>query len=206
MSLALSKTYDPADLAELVPELKTVDLYFTSAREQHPARRWEYAMALRALKTYVKTHTVYVAYDVGGAGSPFSSMCGVQVIDPEEGADLATTVKNNPRLADAVFCISVIEHVHDLDQFLYHLGCLVAPGGLLFLTCDFWDQPGADTAHFHWMRKRIFTQEALLNIMYGKERLHTFDVLGGLADYRYHAPIQEGWGYTFASLALVKRA
>ena len=28
-------------------------------------------------------------------------------------------------------CLSVLEHVDDLDRFLYHLGCLVAPGGRL---------------------------------------------------------------------------
>ena len=37
---------------------------------------------------------------------------------------------------DLVFCISVLEHVDDVTEFLYHLGCLVAPGGLLFLTVD----------------------------------------------------------------------
>jgi hypothetical protein len=78
----------------------------------------------------------------------------------------------------------------------------VAPGGLLFLTMDFWDQPGPDRAHFHWMRKRIFN--------YGFERAIMEPLLDagffwlGDRDLTYHGP--QVYDYTFASLALVKRS
>jgi len=108
MSLALSKTLDPIDFAELAEELTIVDQHFTSAREQHPMRRWEYAMALRALRTWKQIHPqVNVGYDVGGAGSPFSFMIrgeltvykDFSVIDPESpyGAALDQYIGQNPR-------------------------------------------------------------------------------------------------------------
>jgi len=37
---------------------------------------------------------------------------------------------------DAVFCMSVLEHVHDEEQCWVRLGNRVKPGGLLFLTVD----------------------------------------------------------------------
>lgn len=217
--LGLSEPLGPMHIAPLAPELKIVDQHFTAAREQHPARRWEYAMALKAQAEWYDRSTVRPqgpVIDVGGAGSPFWKMVNkevCQVVDPVEGMDLAEHLRLGARLASEVYCLSVIEHVDDLDQFLYHLGCLVAPGGLLFLTCDFLPLAGvADTAHFHWMRKRIFNKARLGAIAFGEDTdvgvsiLSDFAVLGGTPDWRYVAPIEAGWGYTFASLALVKRA
>lgn len=207
MTFPLSKTLDPADFDLLAEELAVVDQHFTKAREQHPLRRWEYAMAVRALDVWLETRrgigTAGQVVDVGGAGSPFHYMIGNSaiVVDPEEGQTLAEYLETAPRLSQAVFCLSVLEHVDDLDQFLYHLSCLVAPGGLLFLTMDYWDQPveTPDTAHFHWMRKRIFTEVDLYQI---RLRLRDFRLLGDW-DGAYHGP--QVYDYTFASLALVKR-
>ena len=223
MPIALSKTLDPAtDYPELAPELKIVDQHFTKASPQHEHRRWEYAMALRAFETAFPREGAYyedveVVYDVGGAGSPFGAMFlarphrhDVQftVIDPAVNCDLATHLAREPRLASAVFCLSVLEHVDDLDQFLYHLSCLVAPGGLLFLTLDCWNEHGPDTAHFHWDRKRIFSIADLKYFAgYGDddcESLANFSLLGE-KDWVYHGH-QLFASYTFASLALVKRA
>lgn len=218
MTLPLTKTFHPDDLVDLAPELVLVDQHFTAAREQHPARRFEYGMALRALSTWHATResgALPQAVDVGGAGSPFWHMVLDQdppivaeclVMDPDQpsGFTLAQYL-HRPRHAQmfqVVFCLSVLEHVEDLDQFLYHLSCLVAPGGLLFLTMDCWDQEGPDTAHFHWMRKRIFDpstwQGVALSFTLGK-----FDLLG-TSDWTYCGHQIYG-SYSFASLALVKR-
>lgn len=221
MTLPLSKTLDLADYEELTEELQVVDRHFTSASEQHPARRWEYAMALRALKVWKdgKDYRLPASIaDVGGGGSPFASMVPVWplIIDPEVSFTLAHYVttpwhsegETHPRLYQAVFCLSVLEHVDDPNQFLYHLSCLVAPGGLLFLTMDCCDCPRhgigrADTHHFHWMRKRIFSIREWQSLLY-EFRLNPPLSLLGDVDWSYHG--DHVYDYSFASLALVKRA
>ena len=215
MSLALSKTLDPADFGELHLELEIVDRHFYAEREQHPMRRWEYAMALRAFRVYQEEaddpHANQLV-DVGGAGSSFWRMLAaeghhrVQVIDPEENCRLDQYLRQNAPLADAVFCLSVLEHVEDLDRFCYHLSCLVAPGGLLFLTMDYCDNTvfgwPEDRYHFHWMRKRIFNWGRLGGLA-GSFLDRDFTVFGE-RDSRWHGP--QVYDYSFASLALVKRS
>jgi hypothetical protein len=212
-TLPLCKYLDPFDLALLKPELVTVDRFFTSASPQHPMRRWEYAMALRAAS--YAPHGTGVLYDVGGAGSPLSLMLLAQLGGPSSIIDpayepwprsLEALVVSNPRMADLVTCISVLEHIPDLDRFCYHLACLVAPGGLLFLTVDICDQPGAAaTDHYdlHWMRERMFNPHSYNNLLVSFLR-RDFTVLGGTPDLDWHgAHVSD---YSFASLALVKRA
>src|SRR6266576_3780824 len=175
--IALSKTLHPDDFDLLSEELELVDKHFTSAAPQHPMRRWEYAMALRA--TSFCADYPGVCYDVGGAGSPFLTMIDelyktklnfMEVVDPAVSASLEYYVQKNPHLADVVYCISVLEHIppKDLPRFLYHLGCLVAPGGVLFLTvdscdCTRHDASHPDQHHFHWMREQIFTWYGFLD-------------------------------------------
>ena len=202
-SLPLSKCLDPADFDLLPHELLRVDRYFASEREQHPMRRWEYAMALRAISTWWRTKTLNVTHivDVGGAGSPFWRMIDedVKIVDPETSVDLAFYVSREPTLSPIVTCLSVLEHVDDLDRFLFHLSCLVAPGGLLFLTFDYCDGVDDDAYHFHWMRQRIFNEVRVARII---DQLRDFRLLG-TDDYRWHGP--QVYDYTFASLALIKR-
>jgi SAM-dependent methyltransferase len=212
--IPLTKTLDPADLLLLTSELAVVDESFARASTQHPMRRWEYALALRAHNLWAETSRVgEPIYDVGGSGSPFYYMLDpyqVRIIDPKElhGDTLADFLTGGPRLGAAVFCLSVLEHVDDLDQFLYHLSCLVAPGGLLFLTMDYGDMAGAhplsnaDPFHFHWMRKRIFTERTWTDLAVSMIR-HNFAVLGR-TDWTYHGP--HVYDYTFASLCLQKRS
>lgn len=226
--LPLTKTLHPNDYADLAEELVIVDRHFQSASPQHESRRWEYALALRAYKTWftlVRPSSVSWT-DVGGAGSPFHFMQSEQddvlrdgrisasscIIDPEINESLAEYVAGAPSLKSAVFCLSVLEHVDDLDQFLYHLSCLVAPGGLLFLTMDACSCPShaADTEiadpldhhHFSWMRRRMFGEadrrwvaERLLDLQ--------FQWFGG-RDPVYHG--DHVYDYSFASLCLRKRA
>lgn len=225
MSLPLSKYYDPnKDLPELAEELAVVDEHFTKDSPQSEHRRWEYALALRAENTWRKTtgKDIYIGYDVGGAGSPFYRMASVGlVVDPNAPAPGDYTLENfvtpGTELASMVTCLSVLEHVEDLDQFLYHLSCLVAPGGLLFLTMDccgcegkLYHTPENDPHHFNGMRNRIFTPGLLHTVAWTLEDLH-FTPLDQLRDgFERYAPRLYGGatdpGYSFASLALVKRA
>lgn len=223
--LPLSKYLDPQDDEALQEELVVVDRAFTTASEQHPARRWEYAMALRALsmwregKDYRLPQTLT---DVGGAGSPFVAMLHdpqlfgpfhpIGIIDPNLNETLAHALQEPPQLQQAVFCLSVLEHVEDLDQFLYHLGCLTAPGGLLFLTMDACDCPSHDADmevpsvpdphHFHWMRRRMFGHR---DVRYVCEQLgqYQFQILG-TANTQWPGP--QVYDYSFFSLALIKRS
>ncbi len=244
----LSKCVDPVpDYAELTPELATVDRFFTAASEQHSGRRWEYALALRALTAWTSTrapHEHLHLIDVGGAGSPFALMADhqlrqvavehhirhlqVTIIDPawsglllgpaaEAGAtiqpvplDLATYLTGDAPATLAHICtvLSVVEHVPDLERFLFHLSCLVLPGGLLFLTMDCCEadapDPGGwptDRYHFHWMRQRIFDrpQWQRLRDVFARYQFR----LSGEADWAWKgAHVAD---YSFCSLALVKR-
>jgi hypothetical protein len=218
--LSLTKTCDPADFARLEEELAIVDRRFGAARPQHEMRRWEYALALHALTRWQEQYTspLRAVYDVGGAGSPFRRMVeermqySVMVIDPDVAPEPARPpctlaelfACHTPRVGQAVFCLSVLEHVDDLEEFCYHLACLVAPGGLLFLTMDYCNDTGTDPEdlyHFHWMRQRIFNPYTLgaLTHEFGRRDFHLF----GTGDLAWHDP--QVYDYTFASLCLVKR-
>lgn len=208
--LALSKTLDPEDYAQLQPELKVVDRHFTKEREQHLHRKWEYSMALRAIDLWQgQSYAEATGYDIGGAGSPFTHMAKLQVVDPD-AADPAyrDTLEQfacaGAPLANVVTCLSVVEHVDNLNQFLYHLTCLVAPGGLLFLTLDCCDcpSPHTDTHHFHWMRKRILNRADWADVQYQLCRYQCRRM--GDYDPDWHGA--QVYNYSFASLAMVKRS
>jgi SAM-dependent methyltransferase len=205
--IALTKCLDPErDYVELAPELELVDA--VGIGEQHNHRRFEYSLALRALRRWqdARHKEPCNIYDVGGAGSPFRYMVQATfVVDPKEyeSYTLEQFACASTELADAVFCLSTIEHVDDLQRFLYHLSCLVAPGGLLFLTTDCWDGKGADTAHFHWDRKRIFSMEDWRFIRLSPHFLE-FSPFGD-TDWTYHGH-QLFASYSFCSVALIKRA
>lgn len=213
--IPLSKTYDPADFGELAEQVAIVDKHLDGS--QHGIRKWEYAMAIAALDRWLEGRqgagTSGSVIDVGGHGSPFWKMIGDStiIVDPREGTGtLAEYLAGAPRLSQAVFCLSVLEHVDDLRQFCYHLSCLVAPGGLLFLTFDY--QPGEepDEKMFHWDRKRIFNPRTWIDLAdsfcgdityaHGGRDFH----LLGMLRSSYHGPF-ENWGYAAASLALIKR-
>lgn len=213
--IPLTKTADERDYVELAEELKIVDLHFNAASPQHPMRRWEYAMALRAQALWYDKGSALPQgpiIDVGGAGSPFWRMVNYyacKVVDPLENVDLAEHLRLGAGLASEVFCLSVIEHVpdDDVDRFIYHLSSLVAPGGLLFLTMDACDHDRhaldvPDPHHFSWMRSRIYGPRARYELAL-QFIGHHFMPLGEI-DRAYHGPTV--YDYTFCSLALIKRS
>lgn len=216
--LPLAKTLDMNDYRapELASALQIVDCDFHREMPQHHQRRWEYAMALRAMGDWCELtargsrRRPQNIYDIGGAGSPFRHMMdGISVIDPSEpdGFTLEQFATAGTELSDAVFCLSVLEHIKEseLERFLYHLSSLVAPGGLLFLTADYTedvlDEPH-DTYHFHWMREQIFTASTWGSRVVVPFLLRDF-LPFGVSDWTTHGP--QVYDYTFVAQALIKR-
>jgi SAM-dependent methyltransferase len=201
--IPLTKTLDPADLDDLTEEVALVQA--VGIGEQHPMRTWEYSLALRAISEHRKTHhsLEYLVLDVGGAGSPFSQIVPYpcQVIDPK--INLAIEDLDLPAIpADAVTAISTIEHVPSQLPFLDACHRALAPGGLLFLTMDCWDRDEADTAHFHWMRERIYGPHLFARLI---NACLTVGFQGfGAVDLTYHG--DHVYDFSFRSLALTKRA
>ncbi len=201
-----------------LPAIKVVERNFTCASPQHPMRKWEYTMGLLAFYAFRERssycpHRCWVL-DVGGAGSPFARMfpetAYVAIVDPalpasaETIEELAHRLAGGPHRCDALFSISVIEHVPDLDGFLDACTTMLRPGGLLFLTMDAWDPPSddyaKDTAHFHWMRERIFSVGMIEGLLEALE--HRGFTPFGAVDLEYKG--NTVYDYTFASLAMIK--
>jgi len=114
-SRILTKTADPADFTMLTQELNQVDRY-PIGHEQHPMRRWEYAMCLRAIRAWCVDPSVppvpihhevvrggvhegeltragWFVLDIGGAGSSLRDVLTdlgmvVYVIDPRSSHHL----------------------------------------------------------------------------------------------------------------------
>jgi len=161
--------------------------------------------------------------DVGGAGSNFwqvlSGMTSERIVlvDASLPADLSpmgyaqvdcirSTVEEYAATAthgqlDIITCISVIEHVEEVRKFFRACHMLLKPGGLLFLTTDYWDAEGDDTAHFHWMRKRIYNDERMRTLLGGLRELGYASF--GQADWSYKGP--QVYDYSIASAAMVKK-
>lgn len=209
----LTKCLDPEpDYQALAPEMELV-MAIGTAGQQDDHRRWEYSMALRAITLHRAAYAVplllgtYRILDVGGAGSSFANIClglggdvQCQVVDPRLNA--AVEDLQVPLEVDAVVSVSTLEHVQDEAGFLAALHRHLHPGGLLFLTMDCWDGEGLDTAHFSWMRYRIYSMRTWRNLAEDCEALGFRPF--GTADWTYHGH----WirDYSFASLTMTKGA
>lgn len=160
--------------------------------------------------------------DVGGAGSPLANMllaAGFDtqptIVDPSIQLSCANTVKipsecgvgievyDSQYPADALFCVSVLEHVENQEPFLSACVKALKPNGLLFLTMDACDVEGPDAFMFHWMRCRIYNPKSLLALSeficsLGMEICSPVDLTPPVT------PSIPDLGYSFASLAFTK--
>jgi Methyltransferase domain len=210
--LPLSKIMAAGDAAHLQEELEVVDPLFNSVAPQHDGRRWEYAMTIRAAGLVRRGGILPpLAIDVGGAGSPLYRMLdrvgfSCHVIDPTLNMPLRTAVEKQLS-AGLVSCVSVIEHVKDLYEFIEDLKQVVDPGGILFLTSDIWDgrDEEKDAAHWHWMRERIFTPYTWGRLTGSFMADGGFDLVGG-HDFTWTGHVLENWGYSLCSMALRRKA
>ena len=234
----VSKICDlPGDAEALAPFYAEVDACPDALAGQHPIRRWEYAMALWAIKAWqnarVTTWTPAEVErgspdrweplqicDVGGAGSHFwqvlPSVTSEDIVIVDQSLPEGYTSPGQRRLIpepvelyasharpsqfDLLTCISVIEHVPLVRPFLQACHVLLKPGGLFFLTTDCWDAEGPDTAHFHWMRQRIYNPPLIRHLLEGMRKVG-FRSLGP-ADWSYAGP--QVYDYSVASIAMVK--
>jgi hypothetical protein len=209
MTLAiLTKFLNPADYLCLDEDLRIVDR-FPIGHEQHPHRRWEYGMCLRAIREWIPSFSAMPrAVDVGGAGSSlrdvlYSISIPVRTIDPKVNCSLRRFRETHAALrAPIVISISTIEHVpfEEYAQFVEDLAGLVMAGGLLFLTADAWNSEETNGAHFNWMRERIYNPQTWMKLS-GRFCALGFIPFGGV-DWEYYG--DHVYDYSFASLALVK--
>lgn len=217
--LPLTKTLSPFDYAYLTQELSIVDA--VGIEGQHEARRWEYAMCLAALREWKQHYlpknmttadAMVGAVDVGGAGSNLNKMLSrvmlgqVAVIDPNVNIAVEEITPDMKISSYVVTSISTLEHVEDEWGFLGAVDKLVRPGGMLFLTMDCWDGGDGekDSAHFHWMRRRIYNLHSWMELARRFTEDGGYRFLGE-KDFSYNGHQLFG-SYSFASLALVKRA
>ena len=206
----LTKFLDPADYASLDEDLRIVD-HFPIGHEQHPHRRWEYAMCLRAIREWLPTfpdNLVPKVADVGGTGSSLRDVLDsisipVRIIDPRENETLRKYRELCPSVRfPIVVCISTIEHVPfaEYRAFVDDLVGLISTRGLLFLTADAWSKQGPDSAHFHWMRERIYDRRTWRSLAEWFYSLG-FRCFGGV-DWEYHG--DHVYDYSFCCMSLVK--
>jgi 2-polyprenyl-3-methyl-5-hydroxy-6-metoxy-1,4-benzoquinol methylase len=214
------------DAGALGPYLSEVQRDPRVLHGQHPIRAWEYAMALWTLKQWqvspARQHAATLQIlDVGSAGSGFwrcladRTTIAVTLSDPHLRLDdeqyaahilhQGTVEEAAARLDwharfDVITGISVIEHVQEVGPFLGALHTLLAPGGLLFLTTDYWDAEGPDTADMHWMRHRIYNKPMAQQLL-AALKASGFDRFGG-TDWTYRGP--QVSDYSVLSLALTK--
>jgi SAM-dependent methyltransferase len=228
--LPYSKACDlVGDAPHLSPFFAFVDQHPDALAGQHAIRRWEYAMALYAITGWTVHQTLtdpqdlrrdpLEICDVGGAGSGFWQVLtevtttDIVLVDPSltdvphgrrvivrEGVEAFAAHTYHGRF-DIITCISVIEHVEEIRKFFRACHMLLKPGGLLFLTTDYWDAEGDDTAHFHWMRKRIYNDERMRTLLGGLRELGYASF--GQADWAYHGP--QVYDYAVCSAAMVKK-
>jgi SAM-dependent methyltransferase len=125
----------------------------------HPSKRWEYPWALERAPLAVGSRVL----DVGCGASIFPLFlansghrvvaCDLQVPARPAGCPNLSYLRGDltalPLASgtfDAVFCISVIEHLQPerIATALAELRRVLRPGGLLLLTTDFYRQAGAE--------------------------------------------------------------
>lgn len=227
-ALPTNKVCDLAgDAAQLAPYYEAIDRFPDVMASQHAIRKWEYGMALRTLDIWVKGPGEHPPYtggpleicDVGGGGTGFCQLLAtltpepVVVIDhglrpascdgilfaPTSVEAFAATGRHDQ--FDVITSISVIEHVAQVRPFLRAIRMLLKPGGLLVLTADYWDCEGPDTAHYHWMRQRIYNPDRVTRLLQDGRELG-FQIFG-TSDWAYPGP--QIYGYSVCCVAMTRK-
>jgi SAM-dependent methyltransferase len=236
--MILSKVMHPADWAFLSPEVEEVDkvaLY----PEQNLYRRWEYAMALKALRTAfaeerpdglcmtefgsgpgslgpllfglgytitlrdhwtVPGHEAFLRAELMKASErlPVRHMNFWVIQDGQLGQPIAT----RPTY-DAVFCISVLEHIRDYATAFRELIYYTRPGGLIFLTTDFAEDETDHYSHAGLRAGKMFT-ESTYRELYAIARGENCWLLGGGEDWKWRDACRLVYDYGFASMAFIR--
>ena len=214
-----SKTLDRADYNELMnvdAVAKTFAKKGIAHRFEHPNRRWEYALTMKALQQEGSKELL----DVGGGGSIFAPLAvlnGVQhvlQVDPGEVGEWIAkqsssigkslhfiqqdflTWEDN-RTFDAVVCLSVIEHVPDDIIFFEKLCSKVKLNGLLCLTTDF--HPSGEVMVGGHLR--TYNTESMEKFIAVADRRGLYPYAGKPDYSKFSVEVNS---YTFASLVLRK--
>lgn len=217
----LSKTLERLDLNEFDEHehvLNVVRMFQgkTTIRFEHHLRKWEYGIALKALREN-DTKTVL---DVGGGGSAFApsaAWLGMEVHQVDPGNFGGTVSRQSDVLGkvltyeqedfftwksrkkyDAVVCLSVLEHVLDDKKFFLKLLKQVKAEGLFVLTLDFHPSGESQLAG----HLRTYNDENL-NSFITLAKKQGFEFFGGTPDYSVFEPNVNN--YTFVSLVMRRK-
>lgn len=222
MMTLYSKVLEPTDYAEIGKEIeyyKNIESTLGDlVRPQHPDRMWEYGRILKII-SYDRGLSIV---DIGGSGSAlpqcFATLShNVTIIDFDDESDrinkqnqiLNTDVKfiasdflkTEPAQYDVVVCVSTIEHVPDDDSFFVKILDSCKPGGLVYITCDFFTSPihpNEPPTYKNWVN-RTYTKEKLLS-MANLASEKGFKLYGGKYDWVWKGA--QVYNYNFASLIL----
>ena len=226
------------DLDELeTPEFRThlAALDELLARDEisylHPGKRWEYPWALGRAGLRPGSRVL----DVGCGDSIFPvylASLGHRVVaaDPEFTADLGelhgvaaeyvradmTALPMPDEHFDAVFCVSVIEHLPEdrIPVAMQELRRVLRPGGRLLLTTDYYEDadariwysgPGRDAFPVDW---GIFDESRLRRLILAAPGFRLDGELDLTVDWdetRRRMRAYHGYPYTSVGVALVRR-
>jgi SAM-dependent methyltransferase len=172
-TLPLTKTFQPRDLARLSAEVA-----------RSPGRTgleaWAHAMGLRALAACPM--------------DPFAKTVILTGVEPDFLSPHAWI--------DHLLAIGVLSHVPQWRQALKAYALALKPGGLLYLTLDYWHAEGPDTTWDAQTRLRIWNRESVQDIL-SVLRQHGVDRWGPV-DWTYHGNYIAG-EYTLLALTCRKR-
>ncbi len=151
--IPLTKNFNPEDYKELAQEVEFIDGVLSKLEHyslNHEHRKWEYAMALRAIKSVGIPYYITKVLDAGSGASPFPLILHEAGYDVEcvDRIDRPKAQRNwwwqpvwhnvdhkfKRAEYDFVTAIGVIEHVKDDDDMLERWWAIANSG--MFITYD----------------------------------------------------------------------
>lgn len=222
MVIALTKSFNPIDYDELSSEVAVINEALGRLDGQydmqHEHRRWEYAIALKAiyqifLKMPDKSSFSEVSIlDVGSGDSPFPAILKIleyNVISSDVkprphfydkwpvDVSWLNLLEEQPSLHDIVTCISVIEHVEDDIAFLEAYWKNAKYGMILTYDCT---EEQVKLVPWHL---RTYSPLGMANIL---KALPEAELFGGI-DPVYHGRLVHAGGVdgSFGSSAITRK-